>query len=798
MTSVNDPNLGLYFGWEFGETPWNSGMDQNMVILGGLATRTVISKTVAAEPAGVDGAIYFVPAGATGTDWNSNPESIAVYSAQNTRDIANNPVLIGWTFTPVKDGWSFTVQDEDNNLVTWDEGGGDFVEAVDVGDYLTDASSYTASGSVVFSNSVTFTGSHTANMDELATMQDLDDAITGQDFSAYMTLAGSQTVSGDKTFSGTGVVFSETVAGVGGGGSDDLAINSDIATAINDDISLSDAGTGQGITVTNTAGDLSFKTITSDDASVTIIENEAGANIDLSVDVTGSVSDFLDLSDTPVGYGDVGQYVIMNGTGDGLIFADGPLEEFTALTDTPSSYAGADGYYLTVNEGSGEIEFTLAPFSTVEALTDLSDAPNSIPADVTYFLGANAGGTAVEFAKPTFIGLDDTPASYEFNKIIRTTNDALIFDDMLFVNMADGPLAYDDGKVLKSTASGVEWGGYEFIDLDDTPAGHQDGLWLRSTSSLIEFIYPLCGDVAKNYLGEAQSVNFTATIGDVHQVTHATGPVAVVVTAPATPLAGDEVGIAIVDSALVMPDLTDFTTGLSLLAGQTLIFRYFTGGFGGWKVVSTEGAKQSDFIEVSGSSNEVWSDDQFALNSGTQRWTPSADSTEFVANYWDGSSNPWDGKSAIIYVPEGFTSCTLDNNAGPNLTVNGRDGGSNITLPDGVFITVTWDDSHLFVTYDIPKPSPVTFIDFVAASQNFTAEVGHGYLVGDTQGDLQIVVTAPSSPIAGDEVSIEIDEVTTFLPDLDSFVSGLTFATGDFLVFRYVDGKDDWVVFSRF
>lgn len=46
----NDPNLGLNYAWEFGESGWNVGMDANLLKLGSIVQLSVLSDNLINPP----------------------------------------------------------------------------------------------------------------------------------------------------------------------------------------------------------------------------------------------------------------------------------------------------------------------------------------------------------------------------------------------------------------------------------------------------------------------------------------------------------------------------------------------------------------------------------------------------------------------------------------------------------------------------------------------------------------------------------------------------------------------------
>lgn len=78
MPAIQDPNLGLNYGWALGEDNWNAGMDANIKKLGTVVQLAVLAMNIAAPPSSpAAGARYIIPAGATG-DWAGKENQIAV------------------------------------------------------------------------------------------------------------------------------------------------------------------------------------------------------------------------------------------------------------------------------------------------------------------------------------------------------------------------------------------------------------------------------------------------------------------------------------------------------------------------------------------------------------------------------------------------------------------------------------------------------------------------------------------------------------------------------------------------
>ena len=189
---------------------------------------------------------------------------------------------------------------------------------------------------------------------------------------------------------------------------------------------------------------------------------------------------FIASTDTPEAYGTAGQYVVINGTGDGLVFADLPTTSFSDLTDTPATL-GTAGQYVVINGTGDGVEYIDLP---TFAMGDLTDTPAAI-GTTGQVLAVNATADAFEYVTidTSFIGADDTPATFGAAGqyvVVNGTGDGLVFADLpeavsTLEELTDTPTGYGTtGQVLavNATADGYEHVTLEtsFSDLTDTPA----------------------------------------------------------------------------------------------------------------------------------------------------------------------------------------------------------------------------------------------------------------------------------------------------------------------------------------
>lgn len=98
-----EPKSGLNYGWSLGETPWNEGMDANLLRIGRVGFHLTVKDRDLATPPGTpsDGDTYIVAASGTG-DWAGLDGHVVVWD-----DTAS-----AWVdFTPGT-GWVAFIEDE--------------------------------------------------------------------------------------------------------------------------------------------------------------------------------------------------------------------------------------------------------------------------------------------------------------------------------------------------------------------------------------------------------------------------------------------------------------------------------------------------------------------------------------------------------------------------------------------------------------------------------------------------------------------------------------------------------------
>lgn len=106
MAAKTEPRSGLNYGWNFGETGWNVGMDSNLTRLGRFGFHlSALSRALATPPASpADGATYIVAADPTDA-WAGHAGKVAVW-------VPGTPAG-AWVFATPRLGWVAYVEDEE-------------------------------------------------------------------------------------------------------------------------------------------------------------------------------------------------------------------------------------------------------------------------------------------------------------------------------------------------------------------------------------------------------------------------------------------------------------------------------------------------------------------------------------------------------------------------------------------------------------------------------------------------------------------------------------------------------------
>jgi len=111
MTTPQEPNVGIYYGWALGESGWNDQNDSSLQVIGALLMIGVLSATTVSPPGSpVAGDRYLIPTGATGV-WATYDGQITIWSGT------------AWQITPTKNTWNLlaidTGQQWVNSAGTW-------------------------------------------------------------------------------------------------------------------------------------------------------------------------------------------------------------------------------------------------------------------------------------------------------------------------------------------------------------------------------------------------------------------------------------------------------------------------------------------------------------------------------------------------------------------------------------------------------------------------------------------------------------------------------------------------------
>lgn len=132
MSAIQDPNLGLNYGWEYGEDLWNEEMDENLKKLGAIIQLTFDSFVSSLTGSPSSGDRYILTSGVHADDlavwigdvWEYHTPAVGWKAyCFNT---GTNWVFTadGWTVEPIsrintQAGTSYVVQDVDNDAKTY-------------------------------------------------------------------------------------------------------------------------------------------------------------------------------------------------------------------------------------------------------------------------------------------------------------------------------------------------------------------------------------------------------------------------------------------------------------------------------------------------------------------------------------------------------------------------------------------------------------------------------------------------------------------------------------------------------
>jgi hypothetical protein len=170
MAELDEPRLGLKYGWNLGESEFKTGMDINLIKLGAIYGLSVLSRTVLDPPTSpVNGDLYLLPALSTGA-WVGQDGNLAYW-------------INGWRFYSPVNGWQARIEDEENVITSYLEG--DWTDDFPLGNGLvvvTGSGSGTKFGKDI-ANKLAFYGSapvsQQSDVDQLAVSPDNSDEDIG-------------------------------------------------------------------------------------------------------------------------------------------------------------------------------------------------------------------------------------------------------------------------------------------------------------------------------------------------------------------------------------------------------------------------------------------------------------------------------------------------------------------------------------------------------------------------------------------------------------------------------------------
>lgn len=105
MTASTEPRSGIQYGWGLGESGWNLGMDQNLLLIGRVGIHLRVEDRDVTDPSSLtpsDGDAYIVADSAV-NDWAGHDEEIAVWDDGGSQ----------WVFYVPEEGWICYIKDEE-------------------------------------------------------------------------------------------------------------------------------------------------------------------------------------------------------------------------------------------------------------------------------------------------------------------------------------------------------------------------------------------------------------------------------------------------------------------------------------------------------------------------------------------------------------------------------------------------------------------------------------------------------------------------------------------------------------
>jgi hypothetical protein len=122
MPAIQDPNIGLNYGWVGGESGINLQLDENWKAISTLLKLSVLSRTTDVPASVTNGDRYIIPAGATGA-WTGYDGKVARYISG-----------VWEVYTPTF-GWTISVLDEMQQVThdgtNWQLPGGFYTQYAD-------------------------------------------------------------------------------------------------------------------------------------------------------------------------------------------------------------------------------------------------------------------------------------------------------------------------------------------------------------------------------------------------------------------------------------------------------------------------------------------------------------------------------------------------------------------------------------------------------------------------------------------------------------------------------------------
>jgi hypothetical protein len=218
-------------------------------------------------------------------------------------------------------------------------------------------------------------------------------------------------------------------------------------------------------------------------------------------------------------HGDSGYYLKSNGATSAPTWAE--FEDYITETEF-TTYSGTlqtqinnkPDNFLELSDTPDTYSVGLFAQSTVDGVVWTAAAPAlDYVLETEFATYSGTLQTQIDNKPTTFLGLTDTPDTYDNDKYAKSTTSGIVWATVSgtggassFIELIDTPDTYDDGKFAKSTATGVEWA-------DVPAAGVSEAELITCSGVLNSKVDTVSGDITTTS-GTLQT-NINAKLGNI-------------------------------------------------------------------------------------------------------------------------------------------------------------------------------------------------------------------------------------------------------------------------------------------